>query len=201
MDTFNHEIVSLLEKIRINSSILSEKHRKKYFTYKRTSNYFDIPTIILSSLGSSFSVGAPAYLPMQYITLTNCMVGIIISIMTSIKIYLNISDTLKNEIELSKAFYLLSIDIYKTLHLSEYDREKVNGIDYLNEKYNEYENLYRKSSLMERRFKDDQLVILPEHITFTPSNSSSEASTPRKKENEKIIEKMVELNSIDVVVT
>ena len=56
------EIETLLEKIRINSVILTEIHRKSFYKYKTISKYFDIPIIIISVLSSSFSVGSQSYL-------------------------------------------------------------------------------------------------------------------------------------------
>ena len=175
---WNEENINLLDKIRINSIILSEKHRRSFFIFKRASNYFDLPVIILSTLGSSFAIGAQSYLSQAMISLVSCAVGIVVTIISSVKLYLNLDDRLKNELEISKNFYVLSIDIYKILNLNEKDKIKINAIEYLNEKYGEYIVLYNKSNLMRHTFKQDQLVGLPEGIELTPSNSSN-TSTPR----------------------
>ena len=55
-----------------------------------------------------------------------------VSILSSIKLYLD--DLMKSEFELSKSFNLLSLDIFKVLHLDKEYRE----VEHLNEKFTEY---------------------------------------------------------------
>lgn len=178
---WNTEIVVLLNKIRINSSFLSEKHRQRFFIYKQIGNYFDIPVIILSVLSSSFSVGSQEYLSQRTISLISCFISIFITIITSIKIYLNIDNILKNEIEISKNFYILSIDIYKILLLSPGDRTE-RPLEYLNKAYTMYQKLYEKSNLLKRRFRNDNLIELPNE--FFSSEDAPETKSMRLKNND-----------------
>ena len=59
-DDWSKEVISILEKVRINSINLSEYHRMRYYYYKGFSKYFDIPVLVLSTLSGSFSVGTQA---------------------------------------------------------------------------------------------------------------------------------------------
>jgi hypothetical protein len=48
----------LLDKIRLNSVYLTNKHINNHLYYKHSGKRFEIPTIILSVFAGSFSVGA-----------------------------------------------------------------------------------------------------------------------------------------------
>ena len=51
----------LLDKIRLNSVYLTNKHINNHLYYKHSEKWFEIPTIILSVFAGSFSVGADFY--------------------------------------------------------------------------------------------------------------------------------------------
>ena len=157
MNNWNDSIVELLENVRVNSVYLSEYHRKSFFKFKFISIYFDIPVIFLASFSASFSVGSQHYLPQKVISLVGCIIGFVITLITSVKLYLNIEDSKKLELDMSKDFYQLSIDINKILTLKPSDRGK-DGISYLNEKYSSYQDLVRRSNLLNKKFKKDKLT-------------------------------------------
>ena len=158
-DTWNDNIEQLLERIRANSIALSDKHRKVFYEYKGYSKYFDIPVIIVSVLSSSFSVGADKYINQSLTSTITCSISMLVTILTSVKLYLQLEETTKNELALSKAFYTLGIDIYKILHLNRQDRN-MNGLEYLNKKYNDYIKLIEQSALLKKNFKQDKLTEL-----------------------------------------
>jgi len=54
MNKWNTEIMLILDKIRINSILMSDKHRKRFLEFKSISKYFDIPVIVCSVFSSSF---------------------------------------------------------------------------------------------------------------------------------------------------
>ena len=154
---WNQEIIILLEKIRQNSVYLSDAHRTRYYHYKGFAKYFDLPVLILSSIGASAAIGLQPYVSQGIISLISCFVGLVVSIITSIKLYLNITDAMANEFQTSKAFYSLSIEIYRTLSLAPKDRG-TKGIDYVNAKYSHYQKLMESSNLLKKKFAKDQLA-------------------------------------------
>ena len=174
-NTWNADILNLLEKVRKNSIILSEYHRKRFYHFKSFTKYFDLPVLFFSSVGASFSVGSQGYLKQTDISLTSCMIGLLISIITSIKLYLNIEDSMMNELKMSKDFYTLSIDIYKALHLRPEDRGE-DGLNYLNKKYASYTKLVENSNLLKRRFKTDNLAEIDKKYMIEQSEEGSNNS-------------------------
>ena len=141
----------------MNAVNLSEYHRRNYFYFKSLSNYFDIPIIIISTIAGSFSVGADPYLKQSNISLINCIASMTITILGSIKLYLNISQNLENESTMAREFYVLSVEIFKTISLPTNQRN-LNGIEFLNSKYSQYIKLYEESNLLKVKYKKDNLT-------------------------------------------
>lgn len=172
--SWTEEVMDLLEALRMNAVNLSEYHRKRFYYFKGYSKYFDLPILVLSSISASFSVGMQPYLSQSMISAITCFVGLAVSIITSIKLYLNISDSMQIELKMSKEFYTLGIDIYRTTHLPPAQRG-VDGVDYLNRQYSTYAKLVESSNLLRIKFKKDQLTPIKKKFSFDiPDNSSAE---------------------------
>ena len=175
MEPWNDETIKILNNVRINSLNLSEYHRRSYFYYKSISNYFDLPIIITSSLAGSFSVGATHYLEQRTISLVTCSASMLITILSSIKLYLNINDNLQSESDMARKFYVLSLEIYTIINLPDETRG-INSIDFLNSKYILYIKLYEESNLLKRRYKKDKLGKMDESQILSDNNSNSSSS-------------------------
>lgn len=176
MDTWNQEIINILNKIRLNSITLSNKHRNIALSYQSFSKYFDIPVIIFSTFSSSVS-GITYMKSEEDKSQINLFISMIITILTSVKLYLNISSNLNSEISLSTDFYILSVDIYKNLNLNVNNRP--NGNDYLNECYSNYIKLCEKSNLTNKMKKDELLKIEDDDDDNSIYTINSNLSTPR----------------------
>ena len=117
MDEWTQEVEDVLERLRINSVSLSNRRRQFFYEYKNLTKWFDVPIIVVSTISASFSVGASAYMAQDIVSSITCSISMFITILSGIKLYLNLHDLIKNEFEMSKQFNLLSLDIFKTLHL------------------------------------------------------------------------------------
>ena len=162
----------ILENVRINSVNLSEYHRKRYYHFKSYAKYFDLPILFLSSFSASFLMGANTYLEQDTINLIGCGFNTAITLISSIKLYLNINENMKLENDMSKEFYTLAIDIYKTLSLNPEERGE-SGLSYLHKKYNQYSKLVESSNLLKSRFKTDQLIVIPPNLLMVGSDTDS----------------------------
>jgi len=184
IESWNSNIIEILENVRVNSINLSEYHRRNYFYYKSLSNYFDIPIIIISVFSGSFSVGADPYLKQNNISLINCLASMTITILGSIKLYLNISSNLENESNMAREFYVLSVEIFKTISLPTNQRN-FNGIEFLNSKYNHYIKLYEESNLLKVKYKKDTLTKIDKSlIAEFNNNNHNEGSSVSSNEEE-----------------
>jgi hypothetical protein len=147
------DIEGVLESIRINCVILSNEHKKRYFQLKDTLQYFRLPVIILSGINSIVSVGLQNYLEQQTISMMTCLLALVCSIIGSIELYLAIQKSMELELLSSKEYYLLGIDIYKTLSLHASIRP-IPAKEYLERNYEQYCKLTENSLLIVKKLED-----------------------------------------------
>jgi len=171
---WNSEVMDILDKIRINSYTLSEKHRKRFIEYSGMAKYFDLPVIICSVFSSSFS--SLGTVPSRKSSMITTAISMFIAIITSIKLYLNLASNITDEIGLSKDFYILSVNIFKIMNLKECDRH-LDPLEFLNSSYAQYIKLIESSSLLRNNMKDDKLVKIDMHNYNGDSDSSSISSS------------------------
>ena len=88
MSNWSCSIDSLLDKIRLNCIQLTNRHIKNHLYYKGATAYFEIPTIVLSVFSGSFSVGSDAFIGQETISVITCSVSMVITILTSVKLYI-----------------------------------------------------------------------------------------------------------------
>ena len=173
--TWTDDIIRILEKIRINSVNFSRHHKKKYFFYKTIQKHFRLPTIILSAIGSVSSVGLQEYIQQSHISALVCFLSLSVGVLNSIELYLKITDNIENELNNSKAYYTLAIDIEKTIKLDAPNRQ-INAIKYLDAKYSTFQKLTEQSNPMSQM--TDVLAVLPAKASrFSRSKSKKDDSS------------------------
>lgn len=170
---WSQEIKSILDKIRLNSIKLSNKHRTTALSYQHISQYFDLPVIVLSTISSS--LGSNSLVPDNEKASINLFISMIITVLTSIKLYMNLTNNLNQEIQLSRDYYVLSIDIYKNLNLPLENRPDAQ--QYLNECYSQYVKLIEQSTLNNKIKKDELLKIDNNEDDNSDTMSSSSSTT------------------------
>jgi len=168
---WSHSVDSLLDKIRLNSVYLTNRHINNHLYYKNCSKYFEIPTIILSVFSGSFSVGSDGFLNQELISIVSCSISMLITILTSIKLYMKIQENSTQEQELAVSFKTLALDIFKVLSLPEQDRG-IDGLIYLNKTYGKYVNLVENSQILNKFNKKDQLLVIDPKLWTNSSNNS-----------------------------
>ena len=175
---WNENLVSILDKIRINSIYLSDKHRRRFIEFKSISKYFDLPVIVCSVFSSSF--GSLGSVPSQQTQMITTSISMFIAVITSIKLYLNLANNINEEVGLSKDFYILSVSIFKILSLKESDRG-LQPLNFLNECYATYIKLIEQSSLLRKGNNKDQLtkIDMQRYISDADSTLSSLSDSPR----------------------
>jgi hypothetical protein len=150
------DLENVLDRIRINSTTLSEYHKERYYKYKGYLKYFKIPTIILSAFSSVFSVGLQNFVSQGIVSIVTCLIGLFVGILNSLELFLAIAQTMESELTHSRDFYLLSVDICKTLLLKRPHRLST-GRAYLDEKYGVYCKLVENSILVDKTLNDQML--------------------------------------------
>jgi len=173
----NHsdDIEGILDKIRRNSIQLNYAHKQTYEKLKNKLIYFRIPTIILSSINSVFSVGLVAYMPQQQVSVINCLISLVCGIIVSVELYLQIEKAMSVEYDVSKSYYLLSIEIQRFLLTNRANRT-IDCQPFLDKSYNQYTKLFENSRLLKKSIHDTLTDLKEEDkilgVTITPTQSS-----------------------------
>ena len=99
---WNSNLEDILDKIRLNCIIFSNKHTSNHLYYMRTSRYFEIPTIVLSVI--SGSIVTTIGLNQNQSSMASTFISSIITILTSVKLYMKINENIGLEQELSISY-------------------------------------------------------------------------------------------------
>ena len=162
----NHEwsddIEEVLESIRHNAFVMSGHHKSLYLSFKDQLKYYKIPVIIISGFNSVTAVGLQPYMPQHIISGLTCVLALVCGMIGSIELFLGIQASMETELNASKNFYLLAINIYKTLTLDR-ERRPIPGQDYLDDVYTEYTKYFENSALLNKRDISDKLFGTIDH--------------------------------------
>lgn len=173
----NHsdDIEGILDKIRRNSIQLNYAHKQKYEKLKNKLVYFRLPTICLSAINSVFSVGLNSYMPQQQVSVINCLISLVCGIIVSVELYLQIEKAMSVEYDVSKSYYLLSIEIQRFLLTNRANRT-IDCQPFLDKSYNQYTKLFENSRLLKKSIHDTLTDLKDEDkiagVTITPTQSS-----------------------------
>lgn len=154
----SNDIEGVLDKIRQNSNLLANYHRKRYLTLKSRLKYYRIPIIVISALNSVGAVSLQGFLDQTYISLVNMFLSLIVGVIGSIEMFYQITKQLEIELIGSKEFYILSCDIYKWLSLEHTNRVS-SPKEFLNESYTRYIKLIETSIVLKRKVEDNLMEI------------------------------------------
>ena len=174
---WSRDIEEICEAIRANAAAMSKKHTKLYTYYNGQLKYYKIPVIIISGLNSVIAVGLQPYLDQGVISGSNCLLALLCGIIGSIELFLGIQTSMETEMAASKDFYLLSVNIFRTLSLERSHRGHP-GKAYLEEVYTHYSKLFETSALIQTKMEDKLAAIPTLKSDGYYSNNSSPISTP-----------------------
>lgn len=192
-DDNNHsdDIEGILDRIRRNSIQLNYAHKQTYESLKNKLVYFRLPTICLSAINSVFSVGLNSYMPQQQVSVINCLISLLCGIIVSVELYLQIEKAMSVEYDVSKSYYLLSIEIQRFL-LTQRNNRTIDCAPFLDKSYNQYTKLFENSRLLKKSIHDNLTDLKPEDklpgITITPSQSAASNSVRLNTQTEAITE-------------
>ena len=188
------DIETILDKIRRNSIQLNYAHKQTYEKLKNKLVYFRLPTICLSAINSVFSVGLSAYMKQQDVSVINCLISLVCGIIVSVELYLQIEKAMSVEYDVSKSYYLLSIEIQRFL-LTKRENRTIDCQPFLDKSYNQYTKLFENSRLLKKSIHDNLTDLQNDDklpgITITPSQSAASNSIRLNNQTDAITETRV----------
>jgi len=165
ISTWTKDIDDILHSIRLNSLRLCKRHKERYFANKYRIMWYRLPVIVLNGANSIISVGLQPYADQGTISLTTSLIALTCGIIGSIELFLGVQKKMENDMISQRDYYLLSIDIHKTLALKPKNRP-IPAKDYLEKSYNTYTKLIESSEALLKKI-DDKLI--PIDIQFNVS--------------------------------
>jgi hypothetical protein len=174
-----NDVDRILDKIRANSTILANYHRRRYLVLKNRLSRFRIPIILLSAINSVGAVSLQAWLPQSYISLVNMFLSLIVGIIGSLEMFYKISEQMTTEDNGSREFYLLSVDIYKYLALDKKNRVTEEK-EFLSESWVRYTKLIETSYVLKKKVEDklSELPDAPPTELFVDTSSEESNGSP-----------------------
>jgi len=155
---WNNDIENVLGNIRTNALYLSNEHKIRYFSLSHSIKWYRLPIIIFSGVNSIISVGLQQYIDQIVLSLLTSLISLLCSIIGSIELYLKKNSRMEADLISYTQFYLLSIEIFKTLTLDRENRP-IPSREYLHKIFNEYTKLFESSNPLERTITDKLLTI------------------------------------------
>ena len=155
---WSSDIETILNAISKNCVILSRQHKLKYFHLQRLLRFFKLPCILLSSVNAVFSVSLSAFITQDRVSLLCSFISLITTIITSIELYLQIEKHMVTELDASKSYQILNVEIIKVLSLNRENRN-IDSSAFLDKCIGEYQKLYEASCLLENNIKDELINI------------------------------------------
>lgn len=164
---WSKDIETLLDKLRKNCVFLSHHHKDYYLHLKQRQKLFKIPIIIFGAINTVFSMSLSKYTIWSDIVI--CFINLVITIVSSIEMFLGIQKSLETHYNLQREYYLLSIGIYKQLELRRENRLK-SGQIFIDDCFDEYHRLIEQSNISKM---EDKLTPLngDEMGKISPTNS------------------------------
>jgi hypothetical protein len=156
--SWTDDVEYILNKIRLNSIILSEYHRKDYLALNACIKYFKIPIIVISAVNSVFSVMLTKFCNQDVVTVLNSMLSLIVGVIGSIELFLGVQQKINADMSSSRNFYNLAIDIFNILSLQRNNRH-VESLIYLDQKMTQYNKYIAESNIRSDYIKDNLFTL------------------------------------------
>jgi hypothetical protein len=137
VSSWTPDILKMLENLLLNANNFKESQRKHIFLLSYQLNFFKLPLIILSALNSVFSIGLSEFLQQQTVSVLNCLISLLITVIGSVELYLAIQKKLEIRVQSYHQFESLCCKIAATLRLDAVNRSGT-GPAFLQEILNEY---------------------------------------------------------------
>jgi hypothetical protein len=160
----NTEVI--LELIQKRCLELSNQHKYNYVVMKRISERFKAPTIVLSGIATFFNFGLQSYLPQQEISIVCTCITFVTGLLGTIELWLGLPKKMEKELVLSKALYMLYMDITKVLCLDR-DLRKESPEEFYEKKFEMFRQIIENSDIM----PGDLFNKIPEKIIMFKKNS------------------------------
>jgi hypothetical protein len=157
-ETDNHnwsqDIENQIRNVESNCKKNSQIAKNRYLLLIEQIKYFRIPVIFFSGINSVFAVGLNSYMSQSSVSVITCMISFLVSMISSIEMYLGLTKRIDLANQTYRDFYLLALKINNILRLKREHRNELDGRSFLIEIVNSYEKIFQSSNIYSEIFED-----------------------------------------------
>ena len=150
------DVEDQLKAIEKNCSRLAQMNREEFLRLSQLIKYFKIPIIFFSGINSIFSLMLSSYISQTSASIVSCIISFIVSLISSIELYLGLLKRIDTTLTSYKDFYLLSVKINNEIRLNPENRT-VDGNKFLLECLLHYKQLFMTAEVTWKSY-DDLLI-------------------------------------------
>lgn len=150
------DVEDQLKAIEKNCSRLAQMNKEEFLRLSQLIKYFKIPIIFFSGINSIFSLTLSSYTTQKSASIISCVISFIVSLISSIELYLGLLKRIDTTLTSYKDFYLLSMKINNEVRLNPENRT-VDGQKFLLECLLHYKQLFMTAEVTWKNY-DDLLV-------------------------------------------
>ena len=152
------DVEEQLKAIEKNCSRMAQMNREEFLRLSQLIKYFKIPIIFFSGINSIFSLMLSSYISQTSASIVSCIISFIVSLISSIELYLGLLKRIDTTLTSYKDFYLLSMKINNEIRLNPENRT-VDGQKFLLECLLHYKQLFMSAEVTWKNY--DDLLITP----------------------------------------
>ena len=150
------DIEEQLKSIEKNCSKMAQMNREEYLRLSQLIKYFKIPVIFFSGINSIFSFLLASYINQKTVSIINCILSFVVSLISSIELYLGLLKRIDTTLTSYKDFYLLSVKINNEIRLKP-EHRTIDGQKFLLECLLHYKQLFMTAEVT-WKYYDDALI-------------------------------------------
>ena len=150
------DIEEQLKSIEKNCSKMAQMNREEHLRWSQLIKYFKIPVIFFSGINSIFSFLLASYINQKTVSIINCILSFVVSLISSIELYLGLLKRIDTTLTSYKDFYLLSVKINNEIRLKP-EHRTIDGQKFLLECLLHYKQLFMTAEVT-WKYYDDALI-------------------------------------------
>jgi hypothetical protein len=147
------DIEEQLKSIEKNCSKMAQMNREEYLRLSQLIKYFKIPVIFFSGINSIFSFLLASYINQKTVSIISCILSFMVSLISSIELYLGLLKRIDTTLTSYKDFYLLSVKINNEIRLKP-EHRTVDGQKFLLECLLHYKQLFMTAEVTWKNYED-----------------------------------------------
>ena len=164
---------TFLLRLEKQANNLVKHNTKDHLYYKRLSNKFNLPILIISAINALVAISLNDFLEQKYVSILNAILSSGTGILGSIQLYLKISEKMTNALRASILMKRLALKISKEMSIDRSTRAS-DGVTFLQECFTEFNAALEQGNVPEKKLENHLTLDEKKMIEFSDDGTISE---------------------------